>query len=88
VLLSRQAKRNRSVIGAVAGTVLLGRWVDLYLMIMPAVAGEHPHVGLWDIGLVAGGAGLFGLALTRALRTGPLVPSGDPHLGASLHYQQ
>ena len=88
VLLSRSAKRNRSVLGAVAATVLVARWVDLYVMIMPPIVGEHPHIGLWEIGLLAGGVGLFGLALTRALREAPIVPAGDPHLAASLHYQQ
>ena len=88
VLLSREAKRNRSIVGGVAAIVLLGRWIDLYLMIMPPVVGEHPHIGLWEIGLLAGGAGLFGFALTRALRDAPIVPAGDPHLAASLHYHQ
>jgi hypothetical protein len=88
VLLSRAAKRNRTVLGAVAACVLLARWLDLYLMIMPPIVGEHAHAGLWETGLLAGGAGLFGLALVRALREAPIVPAGDPHLAASLHYQQ
>jgi hypothetical protein len=88
VLLSRDAKRSRTILGAVAATVLLARWLDLYLMIMPSIVGEHPTVGIWEIGLLAGGAGLFGLALARALREAPIVAAGDPHLAASLQYQQ
>lgn len=88
VLLPREAKRNRRVLAGVAAVVLIGRWLDLYLMIMPSIVGERPHIGLWEVGLLAGGAGLFGLALTRALRAAAIVPTGDPHLAASLHYEQ
>jgi hypothetical protein len=88
VLISRNAKRHRRIIGAVAAVVLLGRWLDLYLMIMPPVLGERLQIGLLEIGLFAGGVGLFGLALTRALGEAPIVPVGDPHLVASLHYDQ
>jgi len=35
VLMNRPAKRSRSVLAKVALVVLLGRWLDLYLMIMP-----------------------------------------------------
>ena len=86
VLLPRAAKRNRRVLAAVALVVLAGRWLDLYLMILPPFTGGSPAIGVWEIGLLAGGAGLFGLGLLGALRAAPMVPAGDPDLAASLHY--
>jgi len=87
-LLRRDAKRNRRTLGIVAGIVLLGRWLDLYLMIFPSVVGEAPRVGLWEIGLAAGGIGFFGLALAWILRRAPAVPIADPQLSESLEYEQ
>jgi hypothetical protein len=81
VLLRRDAKRRRQTLGLVAATVLVGRWVDVYLLIFPAVLGETPRIGLWELGLTAGGLGGFGLALVWALRSAPAVPLGDPDLG-------
>jgi hypothetical protein len=86
-LIRRDAKRNRRVLAMVAVLLLLGRWVDLYVMILPPIVGEHSLPGLSEAGLLAGGVGLFGLALARALQCAPAVPIGDPDLAASLQYE-
>ena len=41
VLLHVPAKRSRSMMLKVCWVILVGRWVDLYLMIMPPIAGEQ-----------------------------------------------
>jgi hypothetical protein len=87
VLIRRDTKRDRRVLATVAVVVLVGRWIDLYLMILPPIIGERALPGLLEIGVLAGGAGLFGLALARALRASPIVPIGDPDLRASLQYE-
>jgi hypothetical protein len=87
LLLRRNAKRLRSLVGRVAVIVLLGRWVDVYLMIYPALLGDRPHLGIWEIGLTVGGLGFFGLALARCLGAAQTVPVGDPQLTESLQYQ-
>jgi hypothetical protein len=88
VLLRRDMKRQRTTLWRVAVVVLLGRWLDVYLMIVPAVAGGTPRIGLWEIGLTAGGIGGFGLVLARILRGAPVVPLADPQLAESLQYEQ
>jgi hypothetical protein len=87
VLIRRDAKRDRRVLAAVAAAVLLGRWVDLYVMILPPIVGERALPGLSEAGVFVAGTGLFGLALSRALRAAPIVPIGDPDLSASLQYE-
>jgi hypothetical protein len=87
VLLRRDTKRQRKTLGRVAAMVLVGRFVDLYVMIFPAIVGEMPRLGLWEIGLTAGGFGCFGLVLARILRGAPAVPIADPQLAESLHYE-
>jgi hypothetical protein len=88
VLLRRDAKRRRRTLGLVAGVVLVGRWLDLYLMIFPGVIGETPRIGAWEIGLTAGGVGFFGLIFAWILRRAAPVPIGDPQLAESLQYEQ
>ena len=73
VLLRRDAKRMRRSLGLVAAVVLVGRWLDVYLMIFPSVVGEVPRIGLWEIGLTAAGVGGLGLVLARILRGAPAV---------------
>lgn len=86
VLLPRANKRNPRVLAATAVVVLVGRALDLYFMILPPFAGARPVLGLWELGILSGVVGLFGLTVLRALRQAPLVPIGDPYLGESLHY--
>jgi hypothetical protein len=85
VLLRRDAKRRRQTLGLVAATVLVGRWLDVYLLIFPAVVGETPRIGVWELGLTAGGLGAYGLALAWVLKGAPAVPVADPQLAESLH---
>ncbi len=85
-LLPRRNKQNPGVLVKVCIVLLAGRWLDLYLMIMPPFAGKQPPIGLLEVGLAAGGFGVFMLAFLWALRRGPLVPVKDPFLAESLHY--
>jgi hypothetical protein len=86
VLLNRPAKRSGSVLTKVALVVLLGRWLDLYLMMMPSADGRSPQIGAWEIGAMVGAASLFLAVFLRAFRKVQPVPSQDPYLVESLHY--
>jgi hypothetical protein len=86
VLMNRPAKRSRSVLAKVALVVLLGRWLDLYLMIMPSIDGRSPRVGIWEIGTFVGGAALCVAVFMRAFGKESAVPIHDPGLIESLHY--
>jgi hypothetical protein len=86
VLLRRDTKRQRQTMALVAVVVLLGRWLDIYLMIFPGVVGPSPTFGLWEIGMTLGGIGGLGLVLAGVLRQAPAVPVADPELAESLEY--
>jgi hypothetical protein len=84
VLLPRAAKQRLGVLVGVSLVVLAGRWLDLYLEIFPP-SGEAPLAGAaWELGLLAGAAGLFVLVFFAALRRAALIPVGDPFLVESL----
>jgi len=86
LLLPRAVKQNPHSLAGVAVIVLLGRVLDLYLMIIPTFAGNSPVFGLWELGVLAGGIALFVLLIRRALGHAAPVPVGDPRLQASLNY--
>lgn len=67
VLLFRSAKRNPRVLGTIAFLVLLGRWIDLYVMIFPFQADAGRTPGPIEGGLLLGAAGVFVLAVFNAL---------------------
>ena len=87
-LLPRATKRTPSLLVKVAVLVLLGRWLDLFLAISPAVMGIKPAFGVWEFGPMMGAVGLCGLAFFRMLRRAKPVPINDPGLEASLQHQQ
>jgi len=83
MLLPRSVKRSDGWLLAACGMVLVGHWVDLYVMIFPAF--EHSAViGFVDIAVVIGFASLFVQSFANALRKRALVPRNDPYLPESL----
>jgi hypothetical protein len=68
----------------VCAVLLVGRWLDLYLMIAPPFGQPAAEEVALQAGLLFGGSGLFYLALSRALGGAPLVPVKDPFLVESL----
>jgi hypothetical protein len=86
ILLLRPAKRNPRALAKAAAVVLAGRWLDVYLMIIPPFSGGVPWFGLWELALTLGVIGLFLLLFLRAFRQTSPVPWRDPGLAESLHY--
>ena len=86
VLLPRRSKRSEKIMLRIAGIVLIGRWIDLSVMIYPPVTGAAPPLGVPEAGGMIAGVGLaFWLFLQAFDRAAP-VPERDPFLEESLHY--
>ncbi|NMO20648.1 hypothetical protein HPC49_24670 [Pyxidicoccus fallax] len=86
LLLPRPAKRNPAHLLRVAAILLAGRWLDLHLMVAPANMPDGAGLGLYELAGIVGVGGLFLLAVTRAVRSAPMIPAGDPYLVESLHH--
>jgi hypothetical protein len=84
VLLPRASKQRVGVLVAVSVVILAGRWLDLYIAILP-YAGEPTLTTLaWELGLLAGAGGLFALVFFAAFGKAAVIPVGDPFLSESL----
>lgn len=86
ILLSSAAKRSPAILASMAVLILLGRWLDLYLMILPPVTHGKAPLPWIEFGMVAGATGLFGLAFLAWFRRAPQMPVRDPLLAQSLTY--
>ncbi len=76
-LMSRTFKRDERILLLVSLSVLLGHWVDLYVMVQP-VFFDRPVLGLWELAPMCGVAALFLLTTFVRLRAVPLIPLRDP----------
>lgn len=84
VLLPRSMKRSRNLLFKICLVVLLAHWLDLYLMIGPALLNFSPIPTLLELGILAGAVGFAGWRVQLSLARAPLVPLRDPYLIESL----
>lgn len=88
-LMPRATKIDPRSLVAVSVVVLVGRWLDLYLMVLPPVGrGPLPAIGIMEAGLAAGAVGVFLLVVPRALGQASLLPVQDPYLVESLPHAE
>jgi len=80
-LLSARAKQDPRRLAVVAAIVLVGHWLDLYVLIMPS-AWSEPRFGLPEVLLAAGYAALVVWLFRHNAGRAPLVPLNDPMLAA------
>jgi hypothetical protein len=81
-LMTRSTKRSPKVLAHVCIVVLVGRWLDLDLLILPP--GDGLVAVLLPLPLTAGSLALYFLILGRALGRAALIPVRDPYLVESL----
>ena len=91
-LMTREAKRRAFILKRVCVVLIIGHWLDLYLMIAPPVF-KHAHVkdpmiGWVEIGMGLGFGALFILVFAKAYSKRPMVPVNDPYLEEGIHLEQ
>lgn len=87
ILMSRDAKRNYGVLTFVGIIILIGHWLDVYLMISAGSLGANAKIGLLEIGLLLVCVGLFIRILLTNLSKAPLMPVNHPFLDESVHHE-
>jgi len=83
LLLPRSVKTRGGWLMSACVIVLIGHWVDLYVMIFPAF--EFSALpGLVDVAVLFGFSSLFIQSFANGLQKSALVPRRDPYLAESL----
>ena len=83
ILMSSDYKRSNWIIVMAGIVIVLGHYIDIFNMIMPATVGDQWFIGWAEIGGFLFFAGLFIYVVFRALTKVPLEASGDPYVGES-----
>lgn len=86
VLMTRDAKRKISIVATAAIIILVGHWLDMYLMIMPGTVGSNYHFGWSEVGATAFFGGLFMFVVMRNLAASPLIAKNHPMLQEALNH--
>ena len=88
VLMNSDYKRVPWFVVAAGIVILLGHYLDVFNMIMPAAVGDRWFIGLPEISAVALFAGLFLYLVFHALSKAPLLAKGNPFVKESeqFHY--
>jgi len=85
VLLPRPAKRKEGVMFWVAILLLVGRVLDLFLLIQPGLF-DTPRFGIWELAPLAATVPIAVIVLMRAFGQAAPVPKHDPMMVESMHY--
>jgi hypothetical protein len=85
ILMTRNNKRNPNTVILAAAAILIGKWCDLYLMIMPGTTGDYGSIfGPMEIGSILLFFGIFLYVFFRSLTKANLTPIHHPYLKESV----
>ena len=88
IVMSRDAKRVPGLVIFAGIFVILGHWIDHFVMIMPGSVGAAYGIGLVEIGGFVMFAGLFILIVFTNLSKAPLLQKNHPMLKEGNNFHQ
>ena len=86
VLMTRDAKRQITILWVGGVIIFLGHWIDVFVMVMPGTVGKQWHLGFIEFGTMIGYLGLFIWSTLSELSKAALVPKNHPMLEETLHH--
>ena len=86
LLMTRDAKRQMSMLKVVCPIVIVGHWFDFYNMVTPGTMKGNGGVGFIEIGLGLIFMGIFLFVVLNALSKLQLVAKNHPFMEESLHH--
>lgn len=84
-LLPQKLDRNINFVFFITIVLLFGLFTDIFEQVMPLIT-TTPKIGIIEIGIFAGLAGLFIFVVIKALVKAPLIPKNHPYLDESIHH--
>ena len=85
-LIRRDEKRKMKSLTIVACIIILGHFLDYYLMVMPATVKENHSFGIVELGLPCFYIGLFLYMVFAYMAKLPLLAKNSPYLKESLNH--
>lgn len=85
LLMSRDAKRHNSRLIFVSIIILIGHWLNSYLLVAPGTLNTNGHIGFTEIGIGLGFAGLLIYLTFKTLAKVPMEAKNHPMLDESKH---
>jgi len=86
VLMMRNAKRNKMVLTIAGSLMITGKFIDIWLMVIPGVYGPGMNIGFLEAGAFLTLVGVFIYWVLVALTKRGLVPVNHPFIEESAHH--
>lgn len=83
-LMTRDAKRKEIFLKVAAFGIIIGHYLDFFVMVMPGTVGASGGFGLMEIGCIAMFACGFVYVVANTLAKAPLIPKNHPMIEESL----
>lgn len=86
VLMTRDAKRHNIFLKLVCTLIIVGHWVDFFLMVQPGTLGHNGGVGLMELGMLLVYGSAFAFVALSNLSKHNLIAKNHPMLEESYHH--
>ncbi len=86
VLMTRDAKRHNIFLKLVCTLIILGHWVDFFLMVQPGTLGHNGGIGFMELGMLLVYGAAFAFVALSSLAKHNLVATNHPMLEESYHH--
>ena len=86
MLMNSDYKRVNWFVILTGIVILVGHYIDVFNMVMPATVGASWFIGLPEIGAIMFFFGLFVLVVFTALTKAPLLAKRNPFIKESKHF--
>lgn len=86
VLMMRNAKRNFTVLGIAGALMIIGHFIDIWIMVTPGVYGTGMNPGMLEFGMFFLLSGVFVFWVMNALTKRGLVAVNHPYIEESAHH--
>ena len=86
LLMNSDYKRVNWFVVMTGVVILIGHYLDIFVMVMPSTVGESWFIGIPEISAVLFFGGLFTFVVFNALTKAPLLAKRNPFIKESEHY--
>jgi hypothetical protein len=84
--MTRDAKRQMSMLRVVCPIIIVGHWFDFYNMVTPGIMQEHGGIGFLEIGVAMIFLAAYLLVVLSSMAKIPLVGKNHPTFLESLNH--